>query len=260
MVAAATGAAPGALTGGRAHLAPGRERPGAAQGTRPVRDGGGGGNRTRVLQYLTRASPGAACFAFLSPGDHASKTPTGSAAVRCPAQPRDRVRRWILLTDARHRVGGVPGLTACLALSGESEVSAHWVGTYCCAVTGFTRSQPQPSARFPWFDHRSRNRSPPMKLCGRCVGDMPLYTAVQYNARSPAAIPAGAPRGAGYGGGTPQGPCGRWQWPKRARRGRPAGSEPVQCPSLPRDETRTFEADWAATPKRNPVTGKDARG
>jgi hypothetical protein len=33
---------------------------------------GGGGNRTRVLQYLTRASPGAACSAFLSPGDHAS--------------------------------------------------------------------------------------------------------------------------------------------------------------------------------------------
>jgi MFS family permease len=34
--------------------------------------GGGAGNRTRVLQYLTRASPGAACSAFLSPGDHAS--------------------------------------------------------------------------------------------------------------------------------------------------------------------------------------------
>jgi hypothetical protein len=46
---------------------------------------GGGGNRTRVLQCITRASPGAACCAFLSPGDHASETPTGSAAVRCPA-------------------------------------------------------------------------------------------------------------------------------------------------------------------------------
>jgi len=46
---------------------------------------GGGGNRTRVLQYLTRASPGAACSAFLSPDDHASKTPTGSATVWCPA-------------------------------------------------------------------------------------------------------------------------------------------------------------------------------
>src|SRR5581483_6458097 len=31
-------------------------------------------------------------------------------------------------------------------------------------VTGLTRSQPQPSARFPWFDHRSRNRSPPIEL------------------------------------------------------------------------------------------------
>jgi hypothetical protein len=72
---------------------------------------GGGGNRTRVLQYLTRASPGAACSAFLGPGDHASKTPTGPAAVRCPAWPRDRVRRWILLADARHRVEGIPGLT-----------------------------------------------------------------------------------------------------------------------------------------------------
>src|SRR5260370_25113129 len=77
----------------------------------PLSTLGGGGNRTRVLQYLTRASPGAACFAFLSPGDHASKTPTGSVAVRCPAWPRDRVGRWILLADARHRVEGVPGLT-----------------------------------------------------------------------------------------------------------------------------------------------------
>jgi predicted MFS family arabinose efflux permease len=42
---------------------------------------GGGGNRTRVLQCITRASPCAACCAFLSPGDHASKSPTGSAAV-----------------------------------------------------------------------------------------------------------------------------------------------------------------------------------
>jgi hypothetical protein len=77
----------------------------------PLSTLGGGGNRTRVLQYLTRASPGAASCAFLSPGDHASKSPTGSAAVCCPAWPRGRVRRWIPLADARHRVGGVPGLT-----------------------------------------------------------------------------------------------------------------------------------------------------
>jgi len=38
---------------------------------------GGGGDRTRVLQYLTRASPGAACPAFLSPGGHAGQPPSG---------------------------------------------------------------------------------------------------------------------------------------------------------------------------------------
>ncbi len=32
------------------------------------------------------------------------------------------------------------------------------------AVTGFTRSHPQPSARFPWIDYQSRNRSPPLEL------------------------------------------------------------------------------------------------
>jgi HNH endonuclease len=50
----------------------------------PLSTLGGGGSRTRVLQYLTRSSPGAACCAFLSPGGHAGKSPTGSAAVRCP--------------------------------------------------------------------------------------------------------------------------------------------------------------------------------
>src|ERR1700728_1085687 len=73
--------------------------------------GGGGGNRTRVLQYLTRASPSASCNAFLGPGSPAGKLPTGSVAVRCPDQSRDRAGRWILLADARHRVGGIPGLT-----------------------------------------------------------------------------------------------------------------------------------------------------
>ena len=53
----------------------------------PLRALGGGGNRTRVLQYLTRASPGAACCVFLSPGSHASKLPTGSAAVNVPPDP-----------------------------------------------------------------------------------------------------------------------------------------------------------------------------
>ena len=72
---------------------------------------GGGGNRTRVLQCITRASPGAACCGFLSPSGLAGEPPPGSVAVWCPAQPRDRAKRWILLADARHRAGGAPGLT-----------------------------------------------------------------------------------------------------------------------------------------------------
>src|SRR5579859_1164904 len=72
---------------------------------------GGGGNRTRVLRYITRASPGAARCGFLGPGGLAGEPPPGSVAVRCPAHPRDRAERWILLADARHRAGGAPGLT-----------------------------------------------------------------------------------------------------------------------------------------------------
>jgi hypothetical protein len=48
---------------------------------RTLEDRGDGGNRTPVLRDLSRSSPSAACFAFLSPGDHAGKTPTGSATV-----------------------------------------------------------------------------------------------------------------------------------------------------------------------------------
>src|ERR1700677_1974510 len=49
-------------------------------------------------------------------------------------------------------------------LGSESEISALYVGTYWFAVTGLTRSQPQPSARFPWLDHQSRNHSSPIEL------------------------------------------------------------------------------------------------
>jgi hypothetical protein len=46
-----------------------------------------------------------------------------------------------------------------------------------------------------------------------------------------------------------EGPRGRWRWPKRARGGRPAGSEPAfRSPGLPRDEAR-LSRDWAATPQ-----------
>ena len=77
----------------------------------PLSTLGGGGNRTRVLQYLTRASPGAAYCAFLSPGDHASKFADGLSRCemsRLAPRPGQAV---ILLADAMHRVGGAPGLT-----------------------------------------------------------------------------------------------------------------------------------------------------
>jgi len=77
--------------------------------------------------------PSASCIAFLGPGSPAGKLPTGSVAVRCPDQSRDRAGRWILLADARHRVGGIPGLTNLLLrgyLGRESEVSALNLGTY----------------------------------------------------------------------------------------------------------------------------------
>ena len=51
---------------------------------------GDAGYRTRVLRDLSKSSPSAACFAFLSPGDHAGKTPTGSVTVWFPSLPRDR--------------------------------------------------------------------------------------------------------------------------------------------------------------------------
>jgi len=95
----------------------------------------------------------------------------------------------ILLADARHRVEGIPGLTdPYFALSGKSEVSARCVGTYWFAVTGFARSQPQPSARFPWFNHRSRNRSPPIELCGK-HGTFCRTRPYTYNPWQPTWIP-----------------------------------------------------------------------
>src|ERR1700722_8890211 len=106
----------GAPAGGRGR-APGdrksgpRGSPAGWSASNVARNRGGGGNRTRVLQYLTRASPSASCIVFLGPGSPAGKLPTGSVAVRCPDQSRDRAGRWIPLADARHRVGGIPGLT-----------------------------------------------------------------------------------------------------------------------------------------------------
>ena len=148
-------------------------------------------------------------------------------------------------------------------------------------AAGFTRSQPQPSARFPWFDHRSRNRSPPIELSGGHdqVADHTRTVHAQHpsantDSRTGRVRPFAAPtmarcpvhtnsfpfgaswRRRGYHPECPvgpapagttshragrtwwlsglcagweheNGPCRRWRWPRRARRGRPAGSEPV---------------------------------
>jgi len=101
----------------------------------------------------------------------------------------------IPLADARHRVEGIPGLTDLYsALSGESEFSARCVGTYWFAVTGFTRSQPQPSARFPWFNHRSRNRSPPIELSGE-HGASAVLDRTRITRSSQPEFPGTLPRG-----------------------------------------------------------------
>jgi hypothetical protein len=84
------------------------------------------------------------------------------------------------------------------------------------AVTGFTRSYPQPSARFSWIDYRSRNRSPPIELSDappawpelRVVinvtrsarGGQP-QTAARGAAGSSATVRSGLRRPAGGGGG-----------------------------------------------------------
>jgi hypothetical protein len=86
----------------------------------------------RLWRHQVPALTGAG-YRVIGPGSHAGKLPTGSVAVRCPDQSRDRAGRWILLADARHRVGGIPGLTSlllCGYLGRESEASALNLGTY----------------------------------------------------------------------------------------------------------------------------------
>ncbi len=48
---------------------------------------------------------------------------------------------------------------------GESELGLRLIGSYLFTVAGFTRSQPQPSARFPWL-HRPKSKPvTPMLTC-----------------------------------------------------------------------------------------------
>src|SRR4051812_7211044 len=67
---------------GRAQNAPDRES--AGQGHV---ESGGGGNRTRVLRRLIKASPGAACCSFLSPSVLAGKTLRAQSLFGFPTAP-----------------------------------------------------------------------------------------------------------------------------------------------------------------------------
>jgi len=169
---------------------------------------GGGGNRTRVLQYLTRASPSASCVAFLGPGSPAGKPPTGSVAVRCPDQSRDRAGRWIPLADARHRVGGIPGLTSlllCGYLGRESEASALNLGTY--EVCGHSINEVM-SAVLGSLPLDQPLKSKPVTPCWVVV----LPDATGCNAEQPSGIPR-APVNARCPMGCPQnGPIGHLTW------------------------------------------------
>src|SRR3954471_23899986 len=51
---------------------------------------GGGGNRTRVLRRLIKASPGAACCSFLSPSDLAGESLRAQSLFDVPADPVTR--------------------------------------------------------------------------------------------------------------------------------------------------------------------------
>lgn len=176
--------------------------------------GGGGGNRTRVLQYITRASPGAACPAFLSPGGPAGQPPTGSVAVRCPAYPRDRAKRWILLADARHRAGGVPGLTA----SNSRQAARARPVRFALALIGL-RSQ----------DLRGYVRNPRPASPGsttKVEACHPLWTCQCQRCRAYTDSARAHIRAWRC-------PRGHWRWPNRTHGGRPAGSGPVITPGPP---------------------------
>jgi hypothetical protein len=152
-------------------------------------------------------------------------------------------------------------------------VSARCVGTYRFAVTGFTRSQPQPSARFPWFNHRSRNRSPPIELCGK-HGTFCRTRPYTYNSREPTWIPgwlgtadavrpeAGPRRRSGASGArarvkmAPASAGGGRNAPAGAdRQGRSRSTGRVSPEMRPEPLTLT----GPQPPERTPVTAKDAR-
>ena len=102
---------------------------------------------------------------FSAPAVTQTSPPTGPVTVRFPAWSRDRTRQLSLLADARHRAEGTPGLTDFGLLLRQQERSQRdWNRRLLICWARFPRSSQRSSARFPWLDIQSRNRSPPMQL------------------------------------------------------------------------------------------------
>ena len=102
---------------------------------------------------------------FSAPAVTQTSPPTGPVTVRFPAWPRDRTRQLSLLADARHRAEGTPGLTDFGLLLRQQERSQRdWNRRLLVCWAWFPRSSQRSSARFPWLDIQSRNRSPPMQF------------------------------------------------------------------------------------------------
>ena len=104
---------------------------------------------------------------FSAPAVTQTSPPTGPVTVRFPAWSRDRTRQLSLLADARHRAEGTPGLTDFGLLLRQQERSQRdWNRRLLVCWAWFPRSSQRSSARFPWLDIQSRNRSPPYAVVG----------------------------------------------------------------------------------------------
>lgn len=172
-------AEPALLTDGRAARGPRtHEGPGLPTGPFVVERGGGGGNRTRVLRRISRASPSAVRYCLCS-------TPSISRTSRCDGpsrceMSRERPRPALTvshLADARIRADDEPGLTESPRyLGSEGELALTGVGACVVSNAWLTSSSLASSARFPWTPDRSRDQSPPVQLCSQ--GNGPVQPVV----------------------------------------------------------------------------------
>ena len=117
---------------------------------------GGGGNRTRVLQLLSRPSPSAAGLGISSPGSSPASA-QGSSRHRfpCSAHRRHRSGESHEMTPADRSVGlGTGG--RCCYLGSKCELRLG-----ICVGFRLFNVAPETTARFSHLDDRSRSLSPP---------------------------------------------------------------------------------------------------